>query len=108
MTIPSPSIANGTGPFMLESWTKGQEIVLVRNDNYWRTEPAWEGGPTGPAALERVILKKVDEWGTRFAMLQAGDADFATVNRTDIAQIDPMVGETVPCTTARPMISMPA
>ena len=90
---PFTSIMNGTGPFKLESWTKGQDIVLVRNDNYWRTEPGWEGGPTGPAALERVIFKKVDEWGTRFAMLQAGDADFAAVNRTDIAQIDPMVGE---------------
>jgi peptide/nickel transport system substrate-binding protein len=90
---PFTSIANGTGPFKLESWTKGQEIVLVRNDDYWLTEPLWEGGPSGPAALERVIIKKVDEWGTRFAMLQAGDADFADVNRTDIAQIDPMVGE---------------
>jgi peptide/nickel transport system substrate-binding protein len=90
---PFTSIANGTGPFKLESWTKGQEIVLVRNDDYWRTEPGWEGGPVGPAALERVLIKKVDEWGTRFAMLQAGDADFASVNRTDIAQIDPMVGE---------------
>lgn len=86
--------ANGTGPFKLESWTKGEQIVLARNDSYWRTEPAWEGGPTGPAALERVIIKKVDEWGTRFAMLQAGDADLAVVNRTDIAQIDPLVGET--------------
>jgi peptide/nickel transport system substrate-binding protein len=84
---------NGTGPFKFESWTKGQEIVLVRNDNYWRTEPAWPGGPTGPAALARIVFKKVDEWGTRFAMMQAGDADFATVNRTDIAQIDPLVGE---------------
>ena len=72
---------------------QGSGTGLVRNPNYWRTEPVWEGGPVGPAALERVILKKVDEWGTRFAMLQAGDADFAAVNRTDIAQVDPMVGE---------------
>lgn len=85
---------NGTGPFMFDHWTRGQEIVLVRNPNYWVTEPLWEGGPTGPAAIERILIKKVDEWGTRFAMLQAGDTDFASVNRTDIAQIDPMVGET--------------
>jgi len=84
---------NGTGPFMLDHWTKGQEIVLVKNPNYWVTEPLFTGGPTGPAALERVVIKNVTEWGTRFAMLQAGDADFAAVNRTDIAQIDPMVGE---------------
>lgn len=84
---------NGTGPFKFESWTKGQEIVLTRNDNYWRKDAAWPGAPVGPAALARVVIKKVDEWGTRFAMLQAGDADFADVNRTDIAQIDPLVGE---------------
>lgn len=84
---------NGTGPYMFDHWTKGQEIVLVKNPNYWVTTPLFEGGKTGPAAIERVVIKKVDEWGTRFAMLQAGDADFASVNRTDVAQIDPMVGE---------------
>jgi len=90
---PFSIIAMGTGPYMLESWTKGQELVLVRNPNYWRTDPIWEGAPVGPAAIERVVLKKVDEWGTRFAMLQAGDADFATVLRDVIAQVDPLVGE---------------
>ena len=90
---PFTAIANGTGPFKLDHWTQGQEIVLVRNDDYWRTEPAWEGGPSGPAALERVVIKKVDEWGTRFAMMQAGDADFATVNPDAYSQIDPLAGE---------------
>jgi peptide/nickel transport system substrate-binding protein len=91
---PFSTIAMGSGPYMLESWTKGQELVLVRNPNYWRTTPLWEGAPVGPAAIERVVLKKVDEWGTRFAMLQAGDADFAAVTRDVIAQVDPLVGET--------------
>ena len=90
---PFTSIANGTGPFKLDHWTPGQEIVLVRNDNYWRTEPAWEGGPSGPAKLARVVIKKVDEWGTRFAMFQAGDADVVAVNRQDVSQVDPLVGE---------------
>jgi peptide/nickel transport system substrate-binding protein len=87
-------IANGTGPFKLDHWTQGQEIVLVRNDDYWRTEPAWEGGPTGPAALERVVIQKVDEFGTRFAMFQAGDSDSLVVgSQADYAQVDPLVGE---------------
>ncbi len=90
---PFTPIANGTGPFKLDHWTPGQEIVLVRNENYWRTEPAWEGGPAGPAKLERVVIKKVDEWGTRFAMFQAGDADWVAVNRQDVGQVDPLVGE---------------
>jgi ABC-type transport system substrate-binding protein len=34
----------GTGPYMLDHWTSGQEILLVRNPNYrdWRNHPqAW-------------------------------------------------------------------
>ena len=91
---PFTPIANGTGPFKLDHWTQGQEIVLVRNDDYWRTEPMWEGGPSGPAALERVVIQKVDEFGTRFAMFQAGDADSLVVgSQADYAQVDPLVGE---------------
>ena len=91
---PFTSIANGTGPFKLDHWTKGEEIVLARNDAYWRTTPAWEGGPSGPAALERVVIKNVNEFGTRFAMFQAGDADSLVVgSQADYAQIDPQVGE---------------
>ncbi len=84
---------NGTGPFMLDHWTKGQEVVLKRFDGYWRTEPAWEGGPSGPAKLARVVIKNVKEWGTRFAMFKAGDADFVAVPRQYVSQVDPMVGE---------------
>jgi peptide/nickel transport system substrate-binding protein len=91
---PFTSIANGTGPFKFDHWTKGQEIVLTRNDNYWRTEPAWDGGPSGPAKLERAVIKYVTEFGTRFAMLQAGDADWIDYgSQADYAQLDPLVGE---------------
>jgi len=84
---------NGTGPFILEHWRPGDEISAVRNENYWRTEPMWEGGPSGPAFYERVIEKNVEEWGTRFAMFQAGDADWAYVPRQYVDQIDPLVAE---------------
>ena len=33
---PFTGITNGTGPFKLDHWTQGEEIVLVRNDDYWR------------------------------------------------------------------------
>lgn len=80
---PFTGIANGTGAFKLERWTPGEEIVLARNENYWRE----------PAKLERVVIQGIDEWGTRFAMLQAGDADVAVVNRQDAPQVDPLAGE---------------
>ena len=81
---------NGTGPYMLDHWTPGEETVLVMNENYWRTEPVFPGGPTGPS-IERIVIKSVDEWGTRYAMLQAGDADIADVPRENVAQVDPLL-----------------
>jgi peptide/nickel transport system substrate-binding protein len=83
--------ANGTGPYKLVGWTPGDQIELEANEEYWRTEPMWEGGPSGPPSIKRVIFKKVDEWGTRLAMAQAGDADYVYVPRGFISQIDPMV-----------------
>ena len=87
-------IINGTGPFMLDHWTPGEEIVLTAFENYWRTEetPKWEGGPYGPAALKTVIYSVVDEWGTRLATFQAGDAEYVQVNPEHEIQVDPLVG----------------
>jgi len=80
---PFTPIANGTGAFALEYWDQGSEIALVRNDNYWKE----------PATLERVLIKIIPEWGTRFAMLQAGDADDAGVPVANRPQADAMSGE---------------
>jgi peptide/nickel transport system substrate-binding protein len=86
-------VMNGTGPYMLEHWKKGEEQSFVRFDDYYRTEPMWEGGPGGPATIERYVIKSVDEWGTRFSMLEAGDSDFTYVPRQYAEQVDPLVGE---------------
>lgn len=82
---------NGTGPFKLDHWTPGEEIVMVANEDYWRTEPIWEGGPSGPPSIKTAIIKLVEEWGTRLAMLETGDADWIEVDIANIAQIDPLV-----------------
>jgi peptide/nickel transport system substrate-binding protein len=80
---PFNALTNGTGPFKLDHWTKGEEVVIVRNDDYWRE----------PAKLERVVWQINPEWGTRFAMLQAGDADIVDVPVENRSQPDEMVGE---------------
>lgn len=86
--------ANGTGPYQLDHWTPGEEIVLTANETYWRREPAWPGGPTGAPALKRIILKVVAEFGTRFAMLQAGDIDSTAITgASEWPQLDTLVGE---------------
>ncbi|MBN2548730.1 MAG: ABC transporter substrate-binding protein [Anaerolineales bacterium] len=86
--------AMGTGPYKLDHWTPAEEYVLVANEDYWRTEPAWEGGPTGAPRLKKIIVKSVDEWSTRFAMAQAGDVDTVQVGSSaDWPQVDGLVGE---------------
>ena len=70
---------NGTGPFKLEYWDHNSgDISIVRNESYWRE----------PAQLERVVIKKVNEWSTRKLLLQNGDADIASVPRQYIDQVD--------------------
>jgi peptide/nickel transport system substrate-binding protein len=79
---PLTGVANGTGPFALNHWTPGTEIVLTRNNNYWRE----------PAKLEQVNIQIVPDDATRFTMLQTGEADEARPVG-DVATADSMVGE---------------
>jgi len=90
--------ANGTGPYMLDHWTPSEEIVLVANPNYRK----------GEAALKRIIIKDVTEFGTRFAALQAGDADFVSLgSKADETQLNTQVRDecdqnTGECKTVNP------
>ncbi|MBI4375622.1 MAG: ABC transporter substrate-binding protein [Elusimicrobia bacterium] len=75
--------SNGSGPFKLERWDqKTKEVVLTRNDGYWRA----------PAKLKHVIVKGVDEFGTRKLMLQAGDADAIYADRPVLNQLQGIHG----------------
>jgi peptide/nickel transport system substrate-binding protein len=61
----------GTGPFKLKEWVSNQYIMLERFDDYWRE----------PAKLKYVIIKKVQDVGTREMMLFSGDADSVYIPR---------------------------
>jgi peptide/nickel transport system substrate-binding protein len=84
--------ANGTGPYVLDHWTPGEEIVLTAFPDYWRKEPMWEGGPSGVAKIPRIVVRNVDEWGTRLAMFEAGDADEIYVPPVYRPQMDTAMG----------------
>jgi peptide/nickel transport system substrate-binding protein len=73
---------NGTGAFMLSDWS-ADEIALSRNPNYWRTTPAWTGGPSGTAALTWVKIENVPDGATRASMLLSGEADLGSFYSTD-------------------------
>ena len=89
------AVINGTGPYMLDYWTPDEEWVLTANENYWRAEgdEMWPGGPSGTPSIKRVVRQLVDEWGTRFAILQAGDAETVAVPAANRPQADEFVGE---------------
>lgn len=62
----------GSGPFMLEQWdSANQKVIMKRFDDYW----------AGPANFETAIVWGVDEFSTRKAMLEAGDADICYTPR---------------------------
>ncbi|HSV31553.1 MAG TPA: ABC transporter substrate-binding protein [Atribacteraceae bacterium] len=58
--------ANGTGPFKLVNWDRAQQkVILERFDGFWGD----------PAKIKTAVIWGIEEWGTRRAMLEAGDAD---------------------------------
>lgn len=60
-----PAVASGTGPYTLGEYTRGAQVVLNRNDDYWGDAPDWE----------QVILRPISSAGPRVAALLSGDVD---------------------------------
>ena len=55
----------GTGPYKFVSWTKGQQVVLEANPDYWQ----------GPPAVQTVIFRIIPEMATQITELLAGGVD---------------------------------
>jgi peptide/nickel transport system substrate-binding protein len=60
----------GTGPFKFSSWTIGQKLELVRNNNYWGQK----------AKLDKLIIRPISDNTARFQALQTGE-----INAYDLA-----------------------
>ncbi len=55
----------GTGPYMMESWTRGDNLTLQRYEDYWGT----------PALTDTVVFRWNSEGAARLTELQAGTVD---------------------------------
>jgi peptide/nickel transport system substrate-binding protein len=55
----------GTGPYKLINWQRAGNLVLARNDDYWRAKPE----------IKEVLFRTVKEEAARVAGLLAGQAD---------------------------------
>ena len=61
----------GTGPYVVNGWTPGQQVVATRNKYYWR---GWSGNH-----FERIIFLTVKEASTQNMMIEKGQADINPV-----------------------------
>jgi peptide/nickel transport system substrate-binding protein len=84
------SQAIGTGPWQFVSWTRGDEIVLERNENYVRFGRPVEN--EGAPYLERLIVRQIPEAQTRLAGLQTGEVQLIVnppLDDLDVVRDDP-------------------
>ena len=69
---------NGTGPYRLTRWEKGQQIVLDHFADYWR---GWAGNHAA-----QVIQRVVPAAGTQQLLLERGDAHLVVLASIGITQ----------------------
>ncbi len=60
-----PAVTVGTGPFRFASWTFNDQLVLVRNEDYWRGAPELLG----------VVIKVIPDTETQTMMFESGELD---------------------------------
>ena len=65
----------GSGPYRFETWNRGVEVILARNDDYW--------GEKG--VFEKASFRAVPDAATRVANLQSGTSDIVTNIDSDLA-----------------------
>jgi peptide/nickel transport system substrate-binding protein len=63
----------GSGPFKVVRWDRQSQVELVRNPDYNWAPPTAKH--QGPAWLDRIVWKFIQEPSVRFASLQAGEVD---------------------------------
>ena len=69
----------GTGPYKYVRWEPKSDLVLARNDDYWRGRGAWE----------TVIRKEIPNDSSRLAALKAGQVDVINyVSSVDYLALD--------------------
>jgi peptide/nickel transport system substrate-binding protein len=63
------SHAVGTGPYVLDTLEPGNQVILKRNENYWR---GWDG-----PHFDTIVIRSIPEGSTRRQLLESGDVDIA-------------------------------
>lgn len=70
----------GTGPYIMQSYTPGEEIILSKFEDYWR---GWDG-----EHFDKAVIRKVTETASRRQMMEKGDGDITYgLPETDVKDI---------------------
>lgn len=76
----SPSKLNvemiGTGPYKMQSYIAGSELILERNDNYWQTNAEYRD-QAQQANVKVIDYKFINDSTTRILMFQTGEIDLS-------------------------------
>ncbi len=76
----------GSGPFILESWTDKQQLVMVKNPNYWGTQQN----------VDKIIFREMTSVDAQITALQNGEIDIAMGLDSETAkQLEGAAGITV-------------
>ena len=60
-----PAVTVGTGPFEFSSWSFNNQLVLTRNEDYWK----------GASGLPGVVIKIIPDAETQSMMFESGELD---------------------------------
>lgn len=78
----------GTGPFMLKDFVSGSAATLVRNDNYWDTNPVGPGKGDQLPYIDTFKYLIITDSSTRLAAMRTAKIDrMSLVNHEDGATI---------------------
>lgn len=65
--VTEEGIVSGTGPYIAESLVSGEQLNLVKNDNYWNGDPGYD----------EITVRTISDGDTLTMALQAGEIDAA-------------------------------
>lgn len=79
MTSPlNEAPAASAGPFVFQSWTRDDNVIMTRNETYW------EGAPN----MDGLITRIVPDAGARLAQLLSGEIDVTGLEPTQLASVE--------------------
>jgi len=84
----------GTGPYSLDSWERGNQIVFTRNDNYWGE----------PAMSQTLVFRWGSESAQRLLELQSGAVD--AIDNVGPDDFDTVTGDSSLALFPRPALNV--